>query len=236
MSAPIIVSARKLHFVVSSRWTFVACTFFHYKPCSLERPTQSKADFRYICNVFSIVLVTLSFFLLEFSDFCKSLRRFLNRIGLLWSFFRSFGATAVCAQSCSVLGTFEASPRPRPFWGKTGLFSTIRGLSRAKAVPGPAAPALQERFLNMRRLCADSCPTTTARGCFFHIFLENTEKYSLQNWYAPRYAPYIYIYIYIYMRFQDHFSWYAPSYAPYIYTYIYIYIYTAHTAGARSLF
>ena len=92
-----------------------------------------------------------------------------------------FGAKAVCAQSCSVLGTFEAFPRPRPFWGKTGLFSTIRGLSRAKAVPGPAAPALQERFLNMRRLCADSCPTTTVRGCFFHILLKHIEKYSVQN-------------------------------------------------------
>ena len=74
-----------------------------------------------------------------------------------------FGAKAVCAQSCSVLGTFEAFPRPRPFWGKTGLFSTIRGLSRAKAVPAGAFP---EYAPAMRR----QLPDDNGQGLLFpHI-------------------------------------------------------------------
>ena len=44
-----------------------------------------------------------------------------------------------------------------------------------------AAPALQEHFLNMRRLCADSCPTTTFGGCFFPVILEHIENCSLQK-------------------------------------------------------
>ena len=159
----------------------MACAFFHYKPYSLERPTQTKAPFPHICNVFSLVLVTLRFFLFFLVTFANLRSVSSTELVRFDAFLVLFGAKAVCAQSCSVLGTFEAFPRPRPFWGKTVLFSNIRGLSRARAVPGPAAPALRERFLNMRRLCADSCPTTTVRGCFFHILLENIEKYSVQN-------------------------------------------------------
>ena len=48
MSAPIIVSARILHLVVSSRCTLVACIFFYYKHYSGERPSLCKEDFPHI--------------------------------------------------------------------------------------------------------------------------------------------------------------------------------------------
>ncbi len=57
MSAPIIVSARKMPFMISSSWILVACRFSYYRHYSLERPTQSKAAWLAMFDDFLLIFV-----------------------------------------------------------------------------------------------------------------------------------------------------------------------------------
>ena len=72
MSAPIIVSARKVPFMVSPRCRFVACVFFYYAHHSLEQPIQSETAWLAIFSDFPEFLFD---FLLFHMVFCtRSLR------------------------------------------------------------------------------------------------------------------------------------------------------------------
>ncbi len=82
-----------------------------------------------------------------------------------------------------------------------------------------AAPALREQFLNMRRVCADRCPTTACGGLFFQWKSCQVQKMHTAKGICAEICA---TYIYIYMRFQHQISWYAPGLAPHIYIYMYV--------------
>ena len=134
----------------------------------------NKGTFSSYLLCFSVVLVTLGFFLLIFTDFCKSSLRFLNRIGPLWSIVVPlWGQGRLCSELLRFGHFWSLSMAKTVLGQKCSVFDHSGPFQRqgcsGASCPGPAG-AFPEYAPAMRR----QLPDDNGQGL---LFLHMSWKY-----------------------------------------------------------